>query len=107
MLRMISPLAEGAKLSMELVLQKGQGYVSSDRNKQLDGDKAPIGTIFVDSKARTDRSSSSMVISRTLSLPVSSFFSMISVEPTSSESSTKWLSCLLRILAARLTPKQD
>ena len=45
----IATLAEGAKLSMELVLQKGQGYVSSDRNKQLDGDKAPIGTIFVDS----------------------------------------------------------
>ena len=45
----IATLAEGAKLSMELVLQKGQGYVSADRNKQLDGDKAPVGTIFVDS----------------------------------------------------------
>ena len=32
----IATLAEGAKLSMELVLQKGQGYVSSDRNKQMD-----------------------------------------------------------------------
>ena len=45
----IATLAEGAKLSMELVLQKGQGYVSADRNKQLDGEKAPVGTIFVDS----------------------------------------------------------
>jgi DNA-directed RNA polymerase subunit alpha len=45
----IATLAEGAKLNMELVLQKGQGYVSADRNKQLDGDKAPVGTIFVDS----------------------------------------------------------
>lgn len=45
----IASLAEGAKLSMELMLQKGQGYVSSDRNKSLDGDKAPVGTIFVDS----------------------------------------------------------
>ena len=33
---------------MELVLQKGQGYVSSDRNKQLDGDKAhPNGLVAV------------------------------------------------------------
>lgn len=45
----IATLAEGAKLSMELVLQKGQGYVSSDRNKQLYGAGAPVGTIFVDS----------------------------------------------------------
>ncbi len=45
----IASLAEGAKLSMELVLQKGQGYVSADRNKQLDGEKAPVGTNFVDS----------------------------------------------------------
>ena len=45
----IATLAEGANLSMELVLQKGQGYVSAERNKQLDGDKAPVGTIFVDS----------------------------------------------------------
>jgi len=45
----IAYLAEGAKLSMELVLQKGQGYVSADRNKQLDGEKSPVGTIFVDS----------------------------------------------------------
>ena len=45
----IATLAEGAKLSMELTLQKGQGYVSADRNKQLDGGKAPVDTIFVDS----------------------------------------------------------
>ena len=45
----IATLAEGAKLNMELVLQKGQGYVPADRNKALDEDKSPIGTIFVDS----------------------------------------------------------
>jgi len=45
----IATLAEGAKLNMELTLQKGQGYVSSDRNKQLAGDNAPVGTIFIDS----------------------------------------------------------
>ena len=45
----IATLAEGAKLNMELTLQKGQGYVSADRNKALDGDKSPVGTIFVDS----------------------------------------------------------
>ncbi len=45
----IATLAEGAKLNMELTLQKGQGYVSADRNKVLDGDKSPVGTIFVDS----------------------------------------------------------
>ncbi|MEG0540785.1 MAG: DNA-directed RNA polymerase subunit alpha [Angelakisella sp.] len=45
----IATLADGAKLEMELTLQKGQGYVSSDRNKVLDGDKSPVGTIFVDS----------------------------------------------------------
>ncbi|MEG1686742.1 MAG: DNA-directed RNA polymerase subunit alpha [Angelakisella sp.] len=45
----IATLAEGAKLEMELVLQKGQGYVAADRNKSLDGEKSPVGTIFVDS----------------------------------------------------------
>ena len=45
----IATLADGAKLDMELTLQKGQGYVSAERNKQLDGDKSPVGTIFVDS----------------------------------------------------------
>ena len=41
--------AEGAKLNMEMVLQKGQGYVSADRNKQLNNGAAPVGTIFTDS----------------------------------------------------------
>lgn len=45
----IATLAEGAKLNMELVLQKGQGYVSADRNKQLNNGVAPVGTIFTDS----------------------------------------------------------
>ncbi len=45
----IASLAEGAKLDMELVLNKGQGYVSADRNKQLDTEKLPIGTIHIDS----------------------------------------------------------
>ena len=45
----IATLAEGAKLNMELVLQKGQGYVSADRNKQLNNGAAPVGTIFTDS----------------------------------------------------------
>jgi len=45
----IATLAEGAKLDMELVLKKGQGYVSSERNKQNDTEKLPVGTIHVDS----------------------------------------------------------
>lgn len=45
----IASLAEGAKLDMELVLNKGQGYVSADRNKQIETEKLPIGTIHVDS----------------------------------------------------------
>jgi len=45
----IATLNAGAKLSMEITLKKGQGYVSADRNKQLELDKAPIGTIPVDS----------------------------------------------------------
>ena len=45
----IATLAEGAKLNMEMVLQKGQGYVSADRNKQLNNGAAPVGTIFTDS----------------------------------------------------------
>ena len=42
-------IVEGAKLNMEMVLQKGQGYVSADRNKQLNNGAAPVGTIFTDS----------------------------------------------------------
>ncbi len=45
----IASLAEGAKLDMELVLNKGQGYVSADRNKQVDTEKLPLGTIHIDS----------------------------------------------------------
>jgi len=45
----IATLNAGAKLSMEITLKKGQGYVSADRNKQLELEKAPIGTIPVDS----------------------------------------------------------
>lgn len=45
----IATLAADAKLNMELCLQKGQGYVSADRNKQLDNGAAPVGTIFTDS----------------------------------------------------------
>ena len=43
----IATLGEGAKLSMEITLDKGRGYVPADRNKQL---QAPvIGVIPVDS----------------------------------------------------------
>ena len=45
----IATLGAGAKLSMEITLKKGQGYVSAERNKQIELDKAPIGTIPVDS----------------------------------------------------------
>ena len=45
----IASISEGGRLSMEIVLQKGQGYVPADRNKVTELDKAPIGTIAVDS----------------------------------------------------------
>ena len=45
----IATLSAGAKLSMEITLQKGQGYVSAERNKQTELENAPIGTIPVDS----------------------------------------------------------
>ena len=45
----IATLGENARLSMEITLQKGQGYISADRNKTLVLEKAPIGTIAVDS----------------------------------------------------------
>lgn len=45
----IATLDPGAKLSMEILLSKGQGYVSADRNKKTMLEKAPIGTIPVDS----------------------------------------------------------
>jgi len=45
----IATLGPNARLSMEITLSKGQGYVSAERNKQIYLDKAPIGTIPVDS----------------------------------------------------------
>jgi len=45
----IATLGANAKLSMEITLKKGQGYVSAERNKQQELSKAPIGTIPVDS----------------------------------------------------------
>ena len=45
----IATLGAGARLSMEITLKKGQGYVSAERNKQIELEKAPIGTIPVDS----------------------------------------------------------
>ena len=45
----IATLGPGAKLSMEITLCKGQGYISAERNKQTMLEKAPIGTIPVDS----------------------------------------------------------
>lgn len=45
----IATLGPDAKLSMEITLKKGQGYVSSERNKREELEKAPIGTIPVDS----------------------------------------------------------
>ena len=45
----IATLDTNGKLSMEIVLRKGQGYVSAERNKQTELEKAPVGTIPVDS----------------------------------------------------------
>ena len=51
----IATIAEGDRLYMELTFDQGRGYVSQDRNKQLDAQlrgsniSAPIGTIFTDS----------------------------------------------------------
>ena len=45
----IATLSDQGRLSMEITLKKGQGYVSSERNKQLELEKAPLGTIPVDS----------------------------------------------------------
>lgn len=44
----IATLGAGAKLYMEIILDKGRGYVPADKNKQL-MQNAPIGTIAVDS----------------------------------------------------------
>lgn len=45
----IATLSEGARLSMEILVSKGQGYVSAERNKQTMLEDAPLGTIAVDS----------------------------------------------------------
>ena len=45
----IATLGEGAKLHMEITLKKGQGYISAERNKTLELEKAPLGTLAVDS----------------------------------------------------------
>ena len=51
----IATVAEGARFYMELTFAAGRGYVSQDRNKQLQTQilgnavSAPIGTIFTDS----------------------------------------------------------
>ena len=49
----IATLSEGAHLQMQITLEKGRGYVSADRNKQLAAERnkvgMPIGVIPVDS----------------------------------------------------------
>ena len=51
----IATVGEGERLYMELTFDHGRGYVSQERNKQLDAQmrgsniSAPIGTIFTDS----------------------------------------------------------
>ena len=48
----IATLSEGAHLKMQLTLEKGRGYVSADRNKQLALERKinmPIGVIPIDS----------------------------------------------------------
>lgn len=45
----IATLEPGARLSMEILLTKGQGYVSAERNKEIYLENAPLGTIAIDS----------------------------------------------------------
>ncbi|MBR6680873.1 MAG: DNA-directed RNA polymerase subunit alpha [Clostridia bacterium] len=51
----IATVGEGERFYMELTFDRGRGYVSQERNKQLDSQmrgsniSAPIGTIFTDS----------------------------------------------------------
>ena len=51
----IATVGDGDRLYMELTFDRGRGYVSQERNKQLDAQmrgsniSAPIGTIFTDS----------------------------------------------------------
>ena len=44
----IATLGEGAKLDMEITIDKGRGYVPSERNKQLNGNNI-IGVLPIDS----------------------------------------------------------
>ena len=44
----IATLADGAKLVMELMFDKGRGYVPAERNKQ-NAEQAPLGSLPVDS----------------------------------------------------------
>ncbi len=41
----IATLAEGAKLSVNITVKKGRGYIPADRNK---AEESPIGTIYLD-----------------------------------------------------------
>lgn len=45
----IATLGVGAKLNMEIVLDKGQGYISAEKNRQNFDDKTPVDTLAVDS----------------------------------------------------------
>ncbi len=45
----IASLGKDAKLYMEITIDRGRGYVPSEKNKQLLGPKAPIDVIAVDS----------------------------------------------------------
>ena len=50
----IATLSEGAHLQMQITLEKGRGYVTADRNKQLASERSkvggmPIGVIPIDS----------------------------------------------------------
>ena len=44
----IATLGEGAKLNMEITVDKGRGYIPSERNKQLSGNNV-IGVLPIDS----------------------------------------------------------
>ncbi|MEF9983951.1 MAG: DNA-directed RNA polymerase subunit alpha [Oscillospiraceae bacterium] len=45
----IATLGVGAKLNMEIVIDRGQGYVSADKNRHNFDDKTPVDTLAVDS----------------------------------------------------------
>lgn len=45
----IATLSEGAKLYMEIVVDRGRGYISAEKNKSLMPPNTPIGVIAVDS----------------------------------------------------------